>query len=1208
MKHALKVFCAIMAFMFCLTSCSDDLGVKIDNPDGFTGITVLIPDVSYEAVTRASDDAYTDGDKIVEETVAEGTISRLDMVAIDSEGKLHFFNDMKPLGTQGSYSAYRLALASGEYKLYVFGNVNYYLDGAGLNNPKNIEDVIENNETGLRGLKLNYKSDEPLAPGKLPMVCLGKNIQVNNNKVGSDSSGNANSFTVRDSENIFIYADMEFLCSKVRYTILFNSAEGGFSDYGKNVIDFNRNEAYAEKLRSQTALEYNGNADRTFLSNSWHVNMGRYYFPAKGDKYPESATDALQSFNLTDANWENDYTQQRAWQGVVYLPENEESIKTVIKLPYTINKEPEDNPKEIVLFNDGTTNKDEHKFSGIIRGKMYDIRAKLVNPDFISTDMEVEDWNLKTLSYNLHGPYILEVEHTSMDVVYSGKWTPLRFYANVPDEEIDFEYPVLTYEGVEYPFYTAEVITRETTDEGNLYDFGEWQSTMRIQVNPEIPYSVLKQLENGGSYNGLKEEDLRYFHIIAGNIHKKIDIDLLTLEPFLTVTPKVIIIDTREEYVSTPGFRDIPISFKTNYDITLASVDFNLIDESYLLNGLGEGDLKLESDCVDRWGLISEKEGIINLQVRNIFEGHDFWNHEHEYKITFYLSDPELDITLSEEVVILVKPFTTNYIIHFKNNSQDWESPHIFIYQDLTLPSDLTKYKPGSDEYKNEGDTHEPHPYADRIVGYIENNSSLNLQWNAATQYVFSNNIAFLGWTGYGGPDDNDPWADGQCNSNVADNLDNKYRSTMGFFMFGEPAWDNSWNFEYSYQKENSANRYKHYRYDVNFNQDHEKSYDSWHCQDCKDLKQYYGNEFGGDYNYLVGDDYTPRDKDGRGYPGIAMEYEGDGWWRYTLTGVAQPGKTMLFFANWHEPWNAEKAYGNYIIEDNRYPGDYEAGLELFDYEKNEGWFLFDGNGTNTDQHFKDYKPDSRPIHFTPEMCSAMRIEIMKPSSDKQITKIEIKDKVKVTHEWGDNYKYEYHDYKTLQIDQLKDAGDRYYIEPQIAALKDEGYFTVRLYFNNSNDNYMDYELAPKNFIWNDSKDVYVTLDPLRFEFVENMKMLIKWSDNISMNGWNFQPYEGGCEYMNVYWGENTSGTQVGYGRCEATSEIGNYKHVEITTNTPPSSGDKSKLYLALGTGAWNNVGGNYGNTLKIEDMPKFYNPDNEMYIVNWQILRPGHY
>lgn len=1218
-------------FMSVGVSCSDD--IKIDNgiiSSGGSGITLYLPDIEGAAQFGATRSDEFQNTRALSDA-EEGGIKSLWFCAYPADNNSELSSKIVKLtendilnvtNSNDGYKKYEITdFQEGNYRIYVIANFEDYLSGSNLS----IDENLKENE--LRNLILYFSTDKFLKAGNLPMYCL-------NDKIKAKANGNPvenGIFEVKNNSTIF--ADLTFLCSKVRYTILFDNTETGFSyPYSSNEIDFTKTKI--ENIASQTNL----------LTTEFPIgdpfndeleDISRVKYPSSDSPYLTKSNNdsSTPPGNLSEITEEwNASTAQRAWQGVLYLPENKNSEKLT-----KISFEPNKNALE-----------KEYSFDPIEfdRANMYDYIVKITGstPQDMEFSFNVSDWTMETLSYQLHGPYELIVKDTKMEVVYSGKWTSLCFKSNVPDDEIDFEFPMITVNGESFPFYTAEVIDpREDTDEdGNLYELGKWPSMMRIQVNPEIPFSVLYDLahsENG--YNGIKQDDLNYFHLVAGNIHKKIDIKLLVLDAFLTVTPKVIIIETRSAYMSGNGDYNIPISFHTNYDNNISAIDFYIDDPYGLLKGLGhnQDDLKLsaslgedEENFLSEEGHISVTSGVINLVVKNIFEGHAFWNEEWEFKIKFVLNvyppgSQEKEKTLEEEVTIIVKPFSTNYIIHFKDNTKAWDSPHIFVYQDLTLPSDLNGIHHDKDYSL----------FADQIVGYVEYNTSLGKQYNAAVQYVFSNNIAFRGWDGYGGDSGNDPYANAY---RVLTEGDSHF--TMGFVIFGEPESNGSWNFEYSYQKENIAHRYKHYRYDVNFNEDHEMSMgfnssDKWACVDCFNLRP--------DYNFYVGNDesHEPQDPDGRGYPGISMEKEDNGWWKYTLTGVAQPGKTMLFFANWHEPWNAYKAYGNYVIEDNRYPGDYESGLQLFDYENNEAWFLFDGNGTNTDQHFTNYKPDSRVVNLTTQMINQMKIEIMKPSNGKKITKIEFRDPALVEHREGGGDKYDTNDlengespnfdyYNTYKKDygsitppsndwEVSEDGLKYVIRPALnnpraSDMDNAGAFSVRLIFDDDVNDYMEYELAPKNFVWKGND--YITEFPLRFEFEPGMKMLIKWSDNIKMGstennqwGWTYQPMNNGCDYMNVYW-DYENNNNVGYGMCPASKEIGNYKHVEVTvSNTPSGVTDKSKLYLVLGQSQltkWSSIGKNFVHTLKIEDMPKFYNPENGMYQINWHMLRPGYY
>ena len=903
-----------------LQGCSDDLEVNrnpLDQP--FDGITLLVPDVASFAESGTRADANP--------TASEATVSRLDIVAIERNQSISYFKDVKSIGTTSDgYSIYRLSVSEGFYRIYVLGNVNYYLDGADLNNPV---DLSIYNENQIQELTLNFRANQPLMAGKLPMVCTPEELTAtkDNNSYIQITNNNTNP----------IKAEMTFLCSKVRYTILFNRAKDGFSkNFGDNVIDFGVSDgstsgAYVTDLRPETKI--NGNGVRIdFIKDNgnnpaiWSGNLRRYYYPAKGETYPASSGDVLSAYNMTDWNWVNDYTTQRAWQGTLYLPENnnEGVDRTKIKLPYSLNGAPMTQEKVISLIDKTTT--DNFELKGIERGKMYDIRSKIIDPDVMTTEISVADWDLQALYFDLNQSYELVVEKTSMEVVASDEWHSLGFESNVPDSEIEFEFPKIKYNGQYLDFFNAEVFSPDEVEDNG------WKSHFHIRINPNIPFPIIYELlHNEAGYNDGEtthtKQSLSYFHIIAGNLHKKIDIQLLDLKVFLNVSPQLIVLDVKEFYLTGEAEPVVPIEFETNYDNARTSVDFYIEDANGLLKGLGQGDLTMVlPEGVDRNGNIFVNSGTLNLKINNIYSDHEFWNNEHEITLRFVLKvhNPLTDAieeTLTQTVKIQVKSVNTNYIIHFHDATGNWtNAPHIFIYQDLLLPSDLLAV---------EGDPSQGISiYAGKIVGYIEENNGL--QWNAACQYVFSNNVSFRGWKGYGGPDNNNPYDKIEDGSNC-------YDYTQGFVMLGTKNANGTWNDTYGYTNRNPKRRDR-YRYDTNFNEDHEKrmTANDWNrCNDCKNNSV--NHKFSG-----ANDDYD--------YPGILMEDEGNGWYRYTLTGVAQPGKTMIIFANTHAPWNFSPE------NDYRYPGAYETGLTLFDFEDNEGWFVFKGQN-RTDHYFYDDKP-----------------------------------------------------------------------------------------------------------------------------------------------------------------------------------------------------------------------------------------------------------
>ena len=85
-------------------------------------------------------------------------------------------------------------------------------------------------------------------------------------------------------------------------------------------------------------------------------------------------------------------------------------------------------------------------------------------------------------------------------------------------------------------------------------------------------------------------------------------------------------------------------------------------------------------------------------------------------------------------------------------------------------------------------------------------------------------------------------------------------------------------------------------------------------------------------------------------WPGVRMkaDTENPGWFYFDLPALADPGTTLIMFANTHS--------GD-IDNKNRYPARYVPGVPLYDYADKDGWFLYDYTKGN-DNGFVDDKPD----------------------------------------------------------------------------------------------------------------------------------------------------------------------------------------------------------------------------------------------------------
>lgn len=1292
------------------SACTDDLGIKSELPEeDFTGITLLLPDTEGAAeygATRGDEHANT---RAYDQN-RENNFNTLYIVAIDESGNLKKFHKSQPDGTEGIYRKYNISLNPGNYKFYVVSNLNRYIfheDGSDSNFPEAV-----NSETDIRNLIINFTSNIPLEPGFLPMACLYENIKVDNNSGEPITDWENKRIEINKGDTKKIFADLDFLCSKVRYTIFFDRGQVSDEFGSADIVDFLGHTSsvatpFVTNLRHSTALRaenpiaepekdyiYEGRSDDSKMS-TWPLYLDRYQYPTLSegkniytlnpDKEEDAEVLMNAILNLTPASgsWNSgENLNKRVWQGVTYLPENlikdkvaKENLLTLLNLPYTFNGSlGAENPRKIKMdWEHGDTDKEY----GLKRAMSYDVYGLVRTPDpaDMKLNVHIKPWTLSQMAYELHGPYELVVETTEIEELGMDEDVVFWFRTDLDPLSIEFLSPQVSSSKVSgqdmVDLFRGKVVTDSkgvpVTDENGAYLY-------QVGLNPFVPFDVIDKMNHGGlTYTDpkTKEEkvytgkDISYFHLVAGSLHKRIEIKNLDLDPYLIVDPQTIIIDTRELYTSGEDNPNIPITFETNVDPSASNVTFTLTDVNSLISeGKGYNDatkryaLRISQPTYSHDGNVytingaDDKVGTLTLNIREIITGNPFWDKNGEYNLVFRLHierENGQSETIEKPVVIKVRPFSGTYVIHFRDNTKKWGYPHIYVYQDLTLPADMMVVEENGKE--------RPYELAGKIVGFIEENPTSGFQWNAAVQYVFSNNMSFRGWYGsnkaswdeeleryvpedavwdesknlfittspdknrYGGPALNDPWAKASFEKrNPSGNETSLVGiTTMGFVMFGDPderfgdpRYDGRntkfkfWNYDYAYNETYilapNPQRRTRYNYDVNFNGDHQGSRYDWPCGKCFDMAP--------DFN--SGDD-------ARFYTGISMEPEEDGWWKYTLTGVAQPGRTMIIFANWHEPWADENLLYDYRPEDYRWPGDYEAGLPLFDFEDNDGWFLFDGNTLNSDQKFTDNKPNNIiPHDFNGVYSGPLKIEVENPKKVR-FTKIQVgyQDNVRLTSEdqykdrWG--YDNDYHDLKTYAADIIDTNSEINYFTIDHPVIPDNyEHLVVRLYTSDSS--YREYKLAPKYFTMRGGE--VVTVHPLMLEYKEGIKLYVKWNDQVEPQGYWGEgdkpkaslltyykpPKPNGSTYLNVYWGTGVNWSNNNKMRSYEFKdrEIGNYKYITFPVEEVPSSNnDKLRLRLCT-TEAGDN---NFYKVLKVEDLPQYYYPAQDNYLINWHLL-----
>ena len=393
-----------------LASCSNEDNVKAPEsyvdpaPEGYATVNIVIPNM-LDNSSRAGSVNVTDAEASINNddlwlcafaTSDTDNTAATQVIQLTSSNRDGSTVIGKDKDNSNDWGKYIVQLKEGTYRIYVVANVNEYLTtkiSSSTTTESTVTDMLLNFGTILS--TTSATKNKGIEETHLPMACMNTEIKKGTATTPVSEGKFVVAKSATESDNN-IYAELTLLCAKVRYTVLFDveTAENFTSQAG---IDYGS--ADAKSVRQQTYFDFSKDASAEATNKSYldlpGIQLNKYDMSVSGQadlfasykSLDGNATAPLANFSTTKTSWDDtnaDNDKKRAWQGIVYLPENKETStnKTYIKL----------NPAtgaNISL----ETGKGEFTFSeGLVRGNYYDIVANLITPNtyFVTVNVYVK--------------------------------------------------------------------------------------------------------------------------------------------------------------------------------------------------------------------------------------------------------------------------------------------------------------------------------------------------------------------------------------------------------------------------------------------------------------------------------------------------------------------------------------------------------------------------------------------------------------------------------------------------------------------------------------------------------------------------------------------------------------------------------------------------------------------------------------------------
>ena len=299
-----------------------------------------------------------------------------------------------------------LPIVSGKYKFFLVANIDAFLSDEDKSawKPNSSESVASPDDCDIDAFK-----DLVLTFGNNASKILGLTealpMAADCTDVTATQSGKVSSGVVDCTEGtVDLKIDMHFLCSGVRFTLLFDNTKGDTPGEATFYKNFEMGETPLQVKNLLTGYDIYGEKEKLESTTTGAVTT--YQDVSQGAKYTFTGT--TQSFidaptTLTStSNWGTDVTK-RAYQAIFYLPENYATthpLMTTLKVSYKVDNE-EKTPELVLpvakLYDaDGTVTPTNDGDNVLSRANFYDVTARVTSAG-MEFYVAVNKWNKHTI-------------------------------------------------------------------------------------------------------------------------------------------------------------------------------------------------------------------------------------------------------------------------------------------------------------------------------------------------------------------------------------------------------------------------------------------------------------------------------------------------------------------------------------------------------------------------------------------------------------------------------------------------------------------------------------------------------------------------------------------------------------------------------------------------------------------------------------------